>query len=134
MSILRSLQNASYAHPYFQKYPGNFTFSLFLTECPVPGSMFRRRLSFFVGKSIREYFMDKSWTFHGFFSYVGKYRIIVTPINLYDFSNKFDIIFSLILLLLPTHKLTLYHEITTNWFNYCKVSSLSHNNYYYLYS
>jgi len=54
---------------------------IFLTECSIAGSMVARRLSFFGRKSIREYFMGKSWVFHGFFSYVGESRIIKTPIN-----------------------------------------------------
>jgi hypothetical protein len=70
-----------HARPHFQQCYGNFTFYLFLTECPVPGSVIRRRLLFFGGKSIREYFTDKSGAFHYFFSYVGKYRIIITPTN-----------------------------------------------------
>ena len=90
MSILNSLQKVRYACPYFQKCPGNFTFSLFLTECPVPGSMFRRRLSFCGRKIIREYFTGKSGAFHGFFSYFGESRIIKTPINWKDKVDKSD--------------------------------------------
>ena len=44
-----------------------FNFSLFLTEYLITDSIFTRRLSFFGGKSIREYFMGKSGAFCGLF-------------------------------------------------------------------
>ncbi len=47
--------------------PGNLTFSLFLTECSITGSIFTRKLSFFGVKSIRDYFMGKSRSFFGLF-------------------------------------------------------------------
>jgi hypothetical protein len=81
MSILRSRQKVRRANYYFQKHPGGFTFSIFLTECLVMSGIFARRLSFFGGKSIREYFMGRLGAFHGFFAYGGEYRIIKTLIN-----------------------------------------------------
>ena len=44
---------------------------LFLTGCSIMGSIFSIWLSFFGGKSIREYFMDKSGAMRHFFAYVG---------------------------------------------------------------
>ncbi len=81
INIKKKYPRARYARPYFQKCYGNFTFSLFLTECSITGSIFTRRLSF-LGEE------KYSWIFHGqimslsrFFSYVGESRIIITPIN-----------------------------------------------------
>jgi len=36
-----------YAHPDFQQCPGNFTFSLFLAECSMKGSIFRKKAHVF---------------------------------------------------------------------------------------
>ena len=85
MSNLHSLQKVKYAHPYFQKSPGNLTFSLFLTDGSITGSMFARRLSFFGGKSIRDYFMGKSGAFCGSFCVcwqISNYK------NYYQFINQ----------------------------------------------
>ncbi len=70
-----------YAHPNIQKYLGNFKSSIFLTEYSIMGSIFTRRLSFFRGKSIREYFMSNSGVLVVFLAYVGESRIIKTLIN-----------------------------------------------------
>jgi len=43
------------------------------------GGIFARRLSFFGGKRIREYFMGKSGAFRGFFADSGESRIIKNP-------------------------------------------------------
>ncbi len=51
----------------FSEIPWKLHIFFILDRMPVPGSMFRRRLSFFVGKSIREYFMGKSGALHYFF-------------------------------------------------------------------
>ena len=64
-----------YTHYFFQKYIVNFTFSLLFTECSITGSIFIRRLSFFGGKSIREYFMGKSGAFHSFFSMLAHLKL-----------------------------------------------------------
>ena len=77
-----------YGRPYFQKYPGNLTFSLFLTECSVTDRIFTIRLSFFGRKSIREYFMSKSGIFTALFGYVGESRILNNPITRQDYDNK----------------------------------------------
>ena len=45
------------------------------------GSIFTGRLLFFGGKSIREYFMDKSGAIRDFFAYVGVSYSIKTSIN-----------------------------------------------------
>jgi hypothetical protein len=66
-------------HFYVQKSPRNFTFFLFLTGCFIMGSIFTKRLSFFCGKSIREYFMNKSGSFRNLFVPVGETGIIKFP-------------------------------------------------------
>jgi hypothetical protein len=51
----------------FSVMPWKLHIFLFLTECSVTDRIFTIRLMFFGRKSIREYFMGKSGTFHGFF-------------------------------------------------------------------
>ena len=43
----RTYMGVRYICQYYQKYPGNLTFFLFLTECSSTGRLFSRRLSFF---------------------------------------------------------------------------------------
>ena len=56
-----------YARTFVRKHSGNVTLILILTEWHVPGSMFMRRLTFFVWKSIRKYFIGKSGAFRSYF-------------------------------------------------------------------
>ena len=57
-------------------------FSLFLTDYFIMGSMFKRRLSFFNGISISEYFIGKSGAFCGLIL-LNAYesQITIIPIN-----------------------------------------------------
>ena len=81
MSILYSHQMVRCAHPSFQKYPVNSTFSIFLKECSIKGITFLRRLSFFGVQSICEYFMGESRVFRGFFTYFNESRSIKITYN-----------------------------------------------------
>jgi len=72
----------------FSEIPWKPHIFLSLTECSITGKMLARRLSFFSGKSIRDYPMGKSGAFCGLFCVCGR---ILNDKNPYQFINQSDI-------------------------------------------